>query len=172
MGPPARSPVARRRSGSWGGGLWATVEKPGRPAVYGPRGVTVTGKQKPWEHSSAGGRRTPEGPVRVGRRRSFPGFQPCSEIRNCFRSLCLSSSSAPDPRATRGILDFFPFRKSYPQTEPAGVTDVTELFRSCFLQNVIMVGARVRSSGAGAGKPAQSPPALAVAGFSVSVRRV
>lgn len=121
-------------------GREATCPQPSGPQVIGLLGRWPLGKLwKAWTSScvwptwwdsdrqtEAGGtqlgrRQTgPEGPVRVGRQRSFPGSQPCSEIRNyCFGSLCLSSSSAPDPRATRGILDFFPFRKSYLQTEPA-----------------------------------------------------
>lgn len=125
--------------------------------MYGPRGGTVTGKQKPGEHSSAGGRRAPK--VRSGSDGSDRSLDPSPALKfeiTVSEVFVFPPPLLPTPEPPGEYWTSFPLENLICRQSLRCHRCDSELFRSCFLKNVIMVGTRAHSSGAGVGKPAQS----------------
>lgn len=98
-------------------------------------------------------RRVKRGPCKV-RGLALGGWshpsRPCSEIRNyCFRILCPFFTSPLTPEPPWEYLTSFPLENLIYKQSLQGVRRCdSELFKSCFLKNVIMAGTAVYSSGA------------------------
>lgn len=143
MGPGPCSKVAGRPESPWGGAsgqngklcppadVWPTVCDSDRLEPQGHRTSALVG----------------EGLTLKAAVHPSPG--PALKCGIAVSEFCVLPSCPRDPRATLGILDSFPLEKLIDKQSLRAVHRCdSELFKSCFPKNVIMVGTNAYSFGA------------------------